>query len=168
MQQLSSGLTVFNKRIFPAAVAGAVVLFVFAGIVAGRARTPGFFIAPLGVLAAVYAFWFFLLSELADEVADCGAYLLVRVGKVKERIALANIKDVKASRNSRTPVMTLYLVQPCGFGDSISFIPYDAVPFAGWGKGKLKDTLLQRADAARREAPPLEASPVENNSRHAP
>ncbi len=149
MQRLSSDSTVLTKRIYPAIFVGAIALSVFAGILAGRARTLGFFITPLLILAVGYTIWFFLYSELADEVTDHGAYLLVRVGAIKDRIPLANIKDVEV-RKSNPPVLIVHLVQPCRFGAFISFMPFSGLPFAGIGTGKLSEMLLQRADAARR------------------
>lgn len=154
MQRLS-GLTMFYKRILPAIFVGAVVFFIIAGVLEGRARTLDFFITPLVVLAIGCAVLFFISFGLADEVTDHGAYLLVRMGSAQERIALANIKDIKASWNSNPPVMTLHLVEPCRFGASISFLSLSGLPFAGMSQAKVIDMLLQRADAARRQAQPV-------------
>lgn len=150
MQHFSSGLTVFYKRVFPIAFAAAALFFVISGIFEGRAKTPGFFVTPAIILMVGYVFWLFLFSELADEVTDHGAYLLVRVGKLKERVSLDNIKDVQTSWNANPPVMTLHFVMPCKCGSSISFIPHTGMPFSGQSTAKLKESLLARADAARR------------------
>jgi hypothetical protein len=150
MQHLSSGLTVIYKRVVPVGLAAAVAWFVIAGVLEGRAKTLGFFMVPAIILVIGYAIWFFLYSELADEVMDCGSYLLVRVGTLKDRVPLDNIKDVNTSWNENPPVMTLHFVIPGKHGESISFIPFAGFPFSGTSTRKLKVNLLDRADAARR------------------
>lgn len=155
MRNISSGLTIVPKRLLPAiclTVIGAVSLF---GLLHGKLRTPSFFIWPAAALGAICAYWYFLLSELADEITDHGAYLLVRLGAIADKIPLADIKDVESGTSSRWRVMTLRLVHPGKFGLSISFLPFDGLPFANFGKEGLKEELLRRADAARRAPPHL-------------
>jgi len=160
MQQLSSDLTVIYKRAIPIAFTTAIAFFIAAGIYGGRAKTLGFFITPAIIFVIGFAFWYFLISELADEVADHGAYLLVRVGALKDRVPLGNLKNVRNSWNANPPIMTLDFVAPCKHGLSISFMPRAGLPFSGISMEKLKESLLHRADIARRTETHGEKGPV--------
>ena len=90
--RLSSRLTTLPTLDFlPPALLG---IFIVVAAIAGRD------IASVLLLLPVLGFYFLLrsaVSDLADEVIDCGDSLLVRKGTVEDRIPLRDIGSVRAS-----------------------------------------------------------------------
>lgn len=97
-------------------------------------------------------FGYFLMKKtafnLADEVADAGDYLVVRLGAAQERIALANIMNVSYTVMQNPPRVTLALREPCRFGKDVSFSPpARLIPFS---KSPIINELIDRIEVARR------------------
>lgn len=69
-----------------------------------------------------------LYGNLADQVYDCGDYLLVRKRGVEERVSLSEILEVRKSWITNPPRLTLRLACEKKLGTRIVFIP--VVPIA--------------------------------------
>jgi hypothetical protein len=151
MEVLSSRMTFFHKRVFPALWFGFVVLFAAVSVVA-RAweKDPVILIAPLVML--VFGFFLFraLLWDLADEVRDGGSVLVVRKGAVEERIRLADIVNVSMSQFTNPRRLSLRLRNPGKLGDEITFIPgRSSLQFNPLARNPVAEALIKRVDAAR-------------------
>lgn len=149
MKRISSR-TFFIKRVFPVVWFGFLAFFVITGFFATSAGKPlpiPFFIGP--IVMAIFGYWFFkkLIFDLADEVSDAGDFLVVRFGKVQEKVALTNIINVSYVVMMNPPRVTLTLRKPCRFGKEISFsAPTSWVPFS---RSPVISELIERIDAAR-------------------
>ncbi len=150
MRRISSRMTFFYKRLFPAFWFGFLALFIAATVVFGRhqAAPPApFFIIP--VIMAIVGFFIMkkLVFDLVDEVLDDGDALLVRNRGQEARIALSDIKNVNYSIYVNPPRVTLLLRRHTVFGDEVSFgAPIRFIPFA---TSPIIDDLIERVDAAR-------------------
>jgi hypothetical protein len=152
MKRISSGGTVFHKRLFPLFWFGMLAFVVFLGL--RRAPAGGgawllvagaVFMAVLGALIMKKLVW-----DLADEVHDLGDYLLIRKGNEEERVPLSNIMNVSASTHINPPRVTLRLVRPGKFGPEITFTPRTCWRFMPFGKNPIVEDLIVRVDRARR------------------
>lgn len=153
MKRISAGTTVISKKIFPVLWACVFVGVFVGGVLEGKqASNLSIFLPPVLALLFGLALWWGLASDLADEVFDCGDYLLIRRGRSQDRIYLANIMNVDSSFNVNPPRLTLHLVRPCQFGRTVSFSPIGGSlnPFA---KNPLVGELIQRAYEARTRRP---------------
>ena len=89
-----------------------------------------------------------IVFDLADEVTDCGDFLVVRFADIQERIALSNIMNISYSVMMNPPRVTLTLREACCFGKEVSFSPpISWVPFS---KSPVITELIERVDATRR------------------
>lgn len=148
MKRISSRMTRVSKVLFPILWFGVLVAFSAAAIF-GKAPVPVAILPPL----IIGGFGFFLMKHLvwnlADEVYDCGDYLLVRNNGVEERLALSNVMNVSVATYVNPPRITLQLVEPGNLGPEIVFTPpvfFRINPFA---RNPIGDDLIWRAYAAR-------------------
>jgi hypothetical protein len=133
MKKISSGMTVFNKKVFPAIWFGFLAFFMLFAIPAGATEeNPTFLFVPIGM--AVFGFFLMkkLVWDLVDEVHDHGEYLLVKNRGESERIPLTNVMNVSSTSFSNPPRVTLRLVKQGRFGNEIAFQPagFSLNPFA--------------------------------------
>lgn len=151
MKKISSGATVFNKKVFPVFWFGFLAFFLAmasqGAIPAGRWE---FVVMPLAMGAFVFVVMKKMVWDLADEVHDGGSYLLIRKGSEEERVALSNIMNVSASLHSKPQRVTLRLVQPGKFGAEIAFSPKMKFSFNPFAKNPIVEDLIVRVDRARR------------------
>jgi len=150
VERISSGMTVFYKRIFPVFWFGFLGVFVVVGLAANRHgdnSSSMFLIVP--VVMAVFGFFLMkkLVWDLADEVLDGGDRLIVRMGSDEEQIPLANIINLDYQYMTSPPRVTLTLRTPCRFGDKVSFCP--PLRFVPLARSPVIDGLIRRVDAAR-------------------
>jgi hypothetical protein len=154
MEVLSSRMTFFYKRVFPAIWCGFIVLFTATAFAAGAWRTEPVVLAAPAVML-VFGFFLFrsLLWNLADEVRDGGNVLVVRKGGVEERVRLADILNVDMNRFTNPRRLSLRLRTPGKFGDEIAFIPaWSSRQFNPLARNPIAESLVRRVDAARQEA----------------
>ena len=149
MTLISSRMTFFSKRVFPAVWFGFLALFVIAALAGSRGRDfqPAFLIMP--VLMAVIGFVIMkkLLFDLVDEVWDDGTELVIKNRAVVERVPLSNIMNVSYMMLSNPPRVTLTLRNPGLLGKEVTFSPpVRWIPFA---RSPIVDQLIERIDAAR-------------------
>jgi hypothetical protein len=153
MRRISSRGTFWYKRIFPIVWFGVLALFIVIDVFTstfsyGTQEVP-FIIVPAVMAVIGYVIMKKLIFDLADQVWDDGAALVVRDKGREDRIALSNIMNVSYSPLTNPPRVTLTLRQPSNFGAEISFIaPVRFIPFA---KSPLIEDLIRRVDAARRK-----------------
>jgi hypothetical protein len=90
-----------------------------------------------------------LVWDLADEVYDCGDFLLVRKRDEEDRVPLSNVMNVNASTYVNPPRITLRLVTPGRFGNEIAFSPIAGFRLNPFAKNKIAEDLIVRVDRAR-------------------
>ena len=148
-KRISSQMTFFTKRIFPVMWFGFLSIWTIAavvGVLFSDAPAPMLLVpcvmAPIGILVMRH-----LVFDLADEVLDEGDSLVVRKGRVTERIRLAEIKNVSYSGFTNPRRVTLTLRRKTRLGDEISY----AAPttFSPFSKHPSVNALIDRVDAAR-------------------
>jgi hypothetical protein len=150
MRRISSKMTFFYKRIFPAFWFGFLILFIAIPLFFGGTRdapSPFFLIVPLIMFGFGYFVMKKLVFDLVDEVWDDGETLLIKNRGREERIALRDIKNVSHSTVINPPRVTLSVRQPTTFGDQIAFVaPVRFVPFS---TSPIINDLIERVDHAR-------------------
>jgi hypothetical protein len=155
MRRISSKWTFFHKRVFPLVWFGFLVVFI--GIaVSGPAyhadwsASVALLIVPLAMMGVGgYFLMKKLVFDLADEVWDDGAALLVKNAGQEQRIALGDVKNVEYSPWMSPPRVVLQLRRPTIFGDRIAFCaPMRLIPLA---RSPVIDDLIDRIDAARQQ-----------------
>lgn len=150
MVQISSRLTFFNKRIFPAVWFGFVGLFFIAasiGMIVGQHPDPILLVIPAIMLVFGYFLMKALLFDLVDEVWDGGDVLIVRNRGIEEQIRLKDIINVSYSGFTNPPRITLTLRETTAFGNEFTFSPPTRLfPFT---RHPIATDLIQRVDEAR-------------------
>jgi hypothetical protein len=146
-----------NKRVFPAfwfgflAVFECVALF---GVVRSAKAPPAQVLLLIPIGMGIFGFFLLrkLVWDLADEVYDCGDYLLAKKSGVQERIELSKVINVSWSTMSSPERITLTLREPSTLGREITFIP--PVRLNPFSRSPIVDDLIQRIDAQRAPAAP--------------
>jgi hypothetical protein len=151
MRRISSRMTFFNKRVFPAIWFGFLILFAGGALYSSAGHgTPQFKFLIMPVLMIVLGYFFMrrLVFDLVDEVWDDGNALVIKNRGDEERIALSDIKNVSYSPFMNPPRVTLSLRRPTVFGDEIAFnAPTRFIPLT---KSPIIVELIDRVDLARR------------------
>jgi hypothetical protein len=68
--------------------------------------------------------WRARIHALADQVLDCGEYLEVRRGQIRENIPFATILGVTGTSFAHFGRLTIRLVAPTRLGTEIDFMPH--------------------------------------------
>lgn len=152
MKKISSGSTMFHKKVFPLIWFGFAAFFVVTAVIGGAVRDGQWMFLVMPCFMAVFGAFLMkkLVWDLADEVHDCGDCLLIRIGSEEEIIPLGNIMNVSASTNTSPPRITLRLVRPGRFGAEVSFSPASKLSFNPFAKNPVAEDLMVRVDQARR------------------
>jgi hypothetical protein len=101
MRRISSRMTFFNKRMFPAIWFGFLIAILGAALLSGagsRAPVFPFFVVPVLMIVLGYFFMRKPVFDLVDEVWDDRDALVIRNRGDEERLALSDIKNVGYSR----------------------------------------------------------------------
>ena len=150
MKKISSGSTFVTKKVFPILWFGILAAVVGFGALEGAAFSDPMFLVGPAVMAV---FGFFLMKkmawDLADEVFDCGDYLLVKNRGMDERVDLSNIMNVSVSTAANPPRITLRLVKPGRLGGEIAFSPQMGLRLNPFAKSQVAEDLMVRVDKAR-------------------
>jgi len=148
MRRISSRATFYYKRIVPILLIAFLLAFVTVQLLQGTAcgaDLPSLLIPVLAVIAT-YLINGWLASDLVDEVRDAGGALLIRNGRIEERVALSGIVDVSCSPWVNPARVTLTLGSPGVFGTRITFCaPVRFVP----SNHPAIDDLIHRIEAGR-------------------
>lgn len=150
MKQISSKYLFFAKKGFPLLWFGFLAFFVAEAIMNGAyEKEPMILVVPCTMAVLGFFLMKNLLWDLADEVYDCGDFLVVKNRGLEERVPLSNIMNVSASMNMNPRRITLRLVAPGKLGQEISFSP--AAPFTRnlFAKNPVAEDLIVRVDKAR-------------------
>jgi hypothetical protein len=150
MKKISSGNTFFAKKVFPAIWFGFLVFILATVLMSGIwMKVPFILIVPC--LMTVFGYFLFkkLVWVLADEVHDCGEYLLVKKGREEERVMLTNVMNVSAPIFINPKQITLRLIEPGKFGDEIVFSPVFKFSLNPFVRNDVAEDLIVRVDQAR-------------------
>jgi hypothetical protein len=152
MRKISSKMTAFHKKLFPAMWFGFLAFFMVSAWTADAFSRDRWVFLFVPLLMGVLGFVFMrrLLWDLADEVHDCGDALLIRKGGEQERIPLSGIMNVSATVLVNPPRITLRLVNPGRFGTEVAFMPLTHFSLNPFKKSPIADDLIVRVDRARR------------------
>ncbi|HEY1141316.1 MAG TPA: hypothetical protein VGE88_14100 [Lysobacter sp.] len=150
MDRISSSSTFFTKKVFPCLWFGIVGAVLISMIVGGAwRRSPVVLLHPLLMAGIGYIVFRKLIGGLADEVRDGGAFLLVRMGGVEERVQLSNVMNVDITQYQNPSRITLRLRTPGKLGDEVSFIPQSSFQLNPFARNRIAEALIQRVDRAR-------------------
>jgi hypothetical protein len=152
-KRISSGNTLFYKRMFPILWIGFFAVFAAIAIAStrrGPAPPPVVFVVPVLVFGIGYFVMRRLVLDLADAVYDEGDALRVRFGSDEDRIPLANIINISYAGMTNPQRVTLTLRTSGRFGREVSFSPPQTFLSPLLRRNALVDELIERVDAARR------------------
>ena len=150
MTKISSGYTAFMKKGFPVLWFGFLGVFIVAALTkSAPAQNPMFVVIPCVMAAVGYLVMRKLIWNLADEVFDCGDFLLVRNGGDEDHLALSNIINVNSSTYTNPPVITLRLATPGKFGPEVAFSPTRPFTLNPFKPNPVAEDLIVRVDKAR-------------------
>lgn len=150
MKRISSGSSLWYKRILPVLWFGIIGFIFMTALFAGAARqNPVVLVMPCVMLAVGYFVMKHLVWDLVDEVLDDGDALLVRKGATQERVRFSNIMNVSATLLTNPRRITLRLVTPGVLGEEISFVPATIFSFNAFRRNAIADDLALRAYRAR-------------------
>ncbi len=153
MKKISSGMTFFSKKIFPLFWFGFLLLFMVITISSGALqKDPMFLVIPLIMVGIGYWVMKMIVWDLADEVFDCGSYLLVKNGDIEDRIYLADVMNVSAVPYMNPPRITLRLRKANKLGTEISFSPITGFRLNPFAKNAIAEDLILRVDKERSKA----------------
>ncbi len=98
-------------------------------------------------------FGYFLMKktvwDLADEVYDCGTYLVVKNRNEEDKIDFSDVMNVSVNTMTRPPRISLRLRTASKFGDEISFSPIsNGFSFNPFARNKIGEDLISRVDRA--------------------
>ena len=110
---------------------------------------PTVFVLPVVMLAVGFLVMKKLVWDLADEVLDGGDYLVVKKGRIEERVPLTNIMNVSATTMVNPPRIELRLAERGRLGDQIAFSPVKNATLNPFARNAIADDLIVRVDRAR-------------------
>lgn len=149
-RRLSSAATYFYKYLFPP-----LFLLVPVGgliFISTTTRAPlplpallvPVFMIVIGLILFRRLFW-----NLADEVIDEGGFLIVRVGRLEERVQIRDIMNVGFTPMINPPRITLRLVDGHVLGREVSFLPKRRLFESAVGENAIANELIERVYALR-------------------
>jgi hypothetical protein len=154
MRRISSKMTFFYKRIFPAVWFGFLtLLFLVIAIplfFGGAQHDPPpypLLVVPLIMIGFGYFVMKKLVFDLVDEVWEDGDSLVVKNRGQEGHIALSDIKNVSYAPLINPPRVTLAARVPTVFGSQITFMP--PMRFVPFTTSPIIHDLIERIDHAR-------------------
>lgn len=149
MTKISQG-TFFLKKVFPVIWFGFLIFFFLSVLLSARARTNlVLLLVPIVIAILGFVQMKNLIWDLADEVFDCGDYLVVRNRGEADNVLLSNIMDVSVSAFTNPPRITLRLVNAGKFGKEITFMPINKFTLNPLARNQVAENLMVRVDQAR-------------------
>lgn len=140
----------FSFKIFPYLYFGFIAVFLAMVVMGGGwEKDLAFVIVPCVMMVVGWVFMKVALSDLVDEVFDCGDSLLVRKRGQEERVPLASIINVNFAMNQQPARITLTLAKPGKFGSYISFALPPRIYLHPIPTSKVAEELIIRIHAAR-------------------
>jgi hypothetical protein len=142
----------FSFKLLPFLFFGFVGFFLFLILINGvYKKAPMFLVVPCVMLVFGYQWWKTSVRDLADEVDDCGDYLLVKKRGEEDTVLLSNIINVNFStaRDGANGRITLTLASPGKFGTEVTFAPPPHIYLSFPRRNEVAEDLLARAYKAR-------------------
>jgi hypothetical protein len=150
MTKISSGYTALHKILFPLIWFGFIAFFIIAVLTSDAPEAdPMLLVIPVALAVFGYFFFKHLLWDLADEVFDCGDYLLVRNRGAEEKVPLTNILNVNATTLMNPPRITLRLVEPGRLGAEVTFSPARGISLNPFARDAVAEDLMVRVHRAK-------------------
>jgi hypothetical protein len=154
MTKLSSDMTFFTKKVFPALWFGFLAVSVAVTFVSGAASKAGpvFLVVPGFMMVVGFAVMKRLVWDLVDEVYDGGDYLIIKNNGREFRLPLADVMNVSGSLYTNPPRITLRLTNASGagpLGSEVTFSPKRPFSLNPFAKNPIFEDLVVRADRAR-------------------
>jgi len=154
MKRLSSTMTTFHKKGFPALWFGFLGFFVTVAITSGAAAKGGvmFLLGPCVMAVVGYFVMKKLVWDLVDEVYDGGDFLVIRNRGRETHIPLTDIMNVSSSMSVNPPRITLKLTGPSAsgpLGPEVAFCPERPFTLNPFARNQVADDLIVRVDRAR-------------------
>ncbi len=150
-RRLSTDLTLFLKRVFPAGFFGFIALMAVLITMTEEGWDLLFFIVISSLLLVGFVVYRRMLAGLVDAVYDYGDSLVVRNRGQVTRVALADVLRVEASENWNPPRITLVLSKPCSLGHEIAFCPLEPFRHVFDADKEIAQALRVHAQRARTE-----------------
>jgi hypothetical protein len=154
MRRISSKMTFFYKRVFPAIWFGFLTLLflvsavpLFFGGVQSHPPPYPLLVVPLIMIGFGYFVMKKLVFNLVDEVWEDGDSLVVKNRDQEDHIALSDIKNVNYAPLINPPRVTLSVRRPTTFGEQIAFMP--PMRFVPFSTSPIIEDLIERVDQAR-------------------
>jgi len=150
MKRISSKSSFLTKTLFPILWFGSLAFFAAQAYTSGSyQRDPVLLAAPcLMALAGVFVMKK-LIWDLADEVYDEGEFLRIRKAGIEERVPIAGIIALSATRYTNPPRITLQLATPGRLGSEIAFSPAKRFWLNPFARNEVAEDLKARVDQAR-------------------
>ena len=148
-----SQTTFVLKRVFPAIWFGFLAVFLIMGTATGQAfKEPMIIVVP--IIMAVMGYFMFkeMLWVLADEVYDCGDFLLIKKGPLEDNVYFSNVMNVSATTMMNPPHITLRLISAGRLGDRVTFAPETKFSLNPFATNPIAEDLMMRAYKARQKS----------------
>ena len=156
MEKISSRMTFFNKRVFPALFLGFATIFLLFAVYTiffqhqflPKDAPPAAVMITVPLLMLGFGFVLFknLCFDLMDEVYDCGDGLLVRNGGKEDRIGFNEISNISYAYMQNPQKVTLSIRRETAFGHEVSFAP--PVVWFPFAKSPIVKTLIDKVEHA--------------------
>jgi hypothetical protein len=92
----------------------------------------------------------YLIDNIAEEVIDCGEYLLIKLKKTEDKIYISNIKSISFNCGASPQKVTLSLIKNSAFGKEIIFSPVRPnFDWYNYKKNEIVENLKARISAAQ-------------------
>jgi hypothetical protein len=158
MKKISSPMTTFHKKVFPAFWFGFLGLVLIGGITQGTTGNGNrmFLLIPCVMALFGYVMMRKLIWDLVDEVYDGGDFLVVKNRGRAQQVPLTDVMNVSSSTAMNPPRITLRLrgASASGpLGSEFSFSPIKAFTLNPFAKSAVAEDLIVRVDKARRAHP---------------
>jgi hypothetical protein len=149
MKKISNSFT-FSLKLFPFVFYGFLAFMVVLLCIHGAVtKAPLLLAVPCAMGVMAYSFVSTTLRDLADEVYDCGDFLLVRKRGEEDNVPLSNIMNVKFVFWKTLPRIILALDAPGKFGTEIVFATPPQLYLGACPKNKIVEDLIVRVHQAR-------------------
>ena len=106
-------------------------------------------LVPYALLVWSIFLYIMLVSGLVSYVYDSDKYLIVKNGKVKDRVMYSDIKEVEYFPRQAPRKVTLHLMQPSKFGKNISFSPYSPFDEFFSERNTVVETLIEKVEKSK-------------------
>jgi hypothetical protein len=146
MKKISSGMTIWHRRVFPFLLFGFLALWTSFAAPAIIKSGDSMFVLFIPVMLAIFGYFMmrWLVFPLADEVFLDGDTVLVRKDGTEARFPVRHIINVDSSMMTNPERITLTLREPCELGREIVFMP--TYRFHFFSRHPIAEELIAKAN----------------------